>query len=144
MTFATAFSDGSGDLGLVCLTGVVTQGSDTTMDDEEEDAPPGFSTGVSSSIGERFTASSSESGRWAHHAFPVCLMCSWRPVPRVSVVVLGMHWVLLAVAHSRWVRFSLQQQPLVVCLASLTQSSKASTPCPPQPLLTNSCPRSVF
>ena len=56
------FSEGSGDLGLVCLTGVVTQGSGTAVDNEEEDALPGFGTGVSSSIGERFAASSSESG----------------------------------------------------------------------------------
>ena len=36
--FPTMFSEGSGDLGLVCLSGVVTQGSGTAVDNEEEDA----------------------------------------------------------------------------------------------------------
>ena len=54
---------------LVCLTGVVTHGSGgvecvaTVDDDDDDDAPPGFGTDVfSTSIGERFAASSYESG----------------------------------------------------------------------------------
>ena len=35
----------------------------------------------------------------------VCLTCSSHLVRRVSVVVLCMHWALLAVARSKWVRF---------------------------------------
>ena len=46
--FPTTFSEGSGDLGLVCLTGVVTQRSGAEVDDEE-DAPPGFGIGESGS-----------------------------------------------------------------------------------------------
>ena len=62
MTFQSMFSGGPGDLGLVCLTGVVTHGSGAAVDDED-DALPGFGTGVlSSSMGERFAAPSSESG----------------------------------------------------------------------------------
>ena len=63
MTFPTTFSEGSDDIGLVCLTGVVTQRSGAAVDDVKEDGPPGFSTGVlSSSIGVGFAVSSSESG----------------------------------------------------------------------------------
>ena len=141
--FPTMFSEGSGDLGLVCLTGVVTQGSGTAMDDEEEDAPPGFGTGVSSSIGERFAASSSESGSGTS--------C----ISGLSDVLLasgaaglgGGSRYALGIAGSGAFQMGSFLSPTTAFggLPRVVDAVfQASTPCLPQPLLTSSCPRSVF
>ena len=100
--------------------------------DDEDDAPRGFGINVISS-------SNRLSRGVVLPASLVCETCSRHPVLRISVV-LCRHWALQAVARSKWVRFSLQRQLLVVCLASSPRSSTVSTPCLQQPSSTRSCP----
>ena len=85
--FPTTFSEGSSDLCLVCLTGVVTQGSGAAVDDEE-DAPPDSALVCSPPPSESVLQLHRLSPGVVHPAFLVCLTCFWHPVPWFSVVVL--------------------------------------------------------